>query len=231
MRPRAHFGPDPKGRLPATMLRALAAELSDPGRFKRAKAYARDQAVFDIQVDPGSVRGLIQGSRADPYEATVFAAPLPAAVREAAEAGTASAVQLLPGRDELAVSCSCPDGDTSGMVCKHALATLLVLADEVTIEPALLTRWRSGDQLGRPSLGRAAAAARGETARADAGLRTAAPTSPAALVDVLAERRRSPAPLPPPPELAALAPVPITDDLTEILALALRVLTDSTSPR
>ena len=57
------------------MLRALAAELSDPGRFARAKAYARDGAVVDIEIEPGEVRATIQGSRFEPYVATVFVRP------------------------------------------------------------------------------------------------------------------------------------------------------------
>ena len=76
MRPRRFFGPDPKGRLPATMLRALTAELADPGRFSRAKAYARDDAVTDIQIEPGSVRAVVQGTRPEPYVATVQVRPL-----------------------------------------------------------------------------------------------------------------------------------------------------------
>lgn len=220
MRPRSHFGADPKGRLPATMLRALAAELSDPTRFKRAKSYARDEAVFDIQIEPGVVRGMVQGSRSEPYETGVLVSPLPPELRAAAEAGATSVVQLMPGRDDLAVSCTCPDVDTAGVVCKHALATLLVFADEVSVEPALLTRWRSGAALGRPSLGRTRAAARGE---GDADRDDQA--EPAAHgVDVLAERRRATAPIPPLPTLTAPAPVPVTDDLTEVLALALRAL-------
>ena len=60
------------------MLRALAAELSDPGRFSRAKAYARDGAVVDIDIEP-PVRSAatIQGSRYEPYVATIYAAPAP----------------------------------------------------------------------------------------------------------------------------------------------------------
>jgi len=223
MRPRLHFGADPKGRLPAAMLRALTAELSDPGRFGRAKAYARDQAVFDIQVEPGAVRGSIQGSRSEPYEAVVFASPLDPEERAAAEAGDPSAIRLLPRRADLAVTCTCPDGDTSGMVCKHALATLLVLADEVTIEPALLDRWRSGPPLGRPTLGRSAADELAEVRQRDRAARRltpAGPTERAPAVDVLAERLRSPAPLPAVPELGPLPPIPATDDLTEILATA-----------
>ena len=49
--PRRLITPHPQGRLPAAMLRALAAEMSDPGRFSRAKAYARDGAVIDF-IDP-----------------------------------------------------------------------------------------------------------------------------------------------------------------------------------
>lgn len=225
MRPRTHFGPDPKGRLPAAMLRALAAELSDPSRFKRAKTYARDQAVFDIQVEPGEVRGMVQGSRAEPYAARVMVSPLSGELRAAAEAGAASAAQLLPGREDLAVGCSCPDVDTFGSVCKHALATLLVFADEVSIEPALLTRWRSGDPLALPSVGRARAAARGEVGRrAPSAAGVTDPEVDVDVVDVLAERRLAPAPIPALPELAPLAPAPVTDDLTEVLALAHRAL-------
>jgi hypothetical protein len=225
VRPRANFGPDPKGRLPATMLRALAAELSDPSRFKRAKAYARDQAVFDIQVDPGVVRGMVQGSRSEPYEAVVRVSPLSPELRASAEAGAASAVQLLPGREDLAVGCTCPDIDAFGTVCKHALATLLVFADEVSIEPGLLTQWRSGGALEGPSVGSARAAARGWAEPMDP---SAAISRPARVdthvVDVLAERRRAPVPIPPLPTFTSIDPVPITDDLTEVLALAHRTL-------
>src|SRR5436190_690972 len=112
------------------MLRALAAEMSDPGRFSRAKAYARDGAVVDIVVEPGEVRGEVQGSRYEPYVATIYAGP--AAPGE-------GLLGLIPERNELFASCTCPDAETFG-VCKHALAVLLVLADEITIEPDVLGR-------------------------------------------------------------------------------------------
>ncbi len=118
------------------MLRAVAAEVSDPARFGRAKAYARDGAVFDIEVEPGEARGLVQGSRYEPYVTTVYAAP-------ADELG--SLLGAVPEADELLATCSCPD-ESPGGFCKHALATLLVLADEITIEPSVLARWRSGER-------------------------------------------------------------------------------------
>ncbi|MET0324249.1 MAG: SWIM zinc finger family protein, partial [Ilumatobacteraceae bacterium] len=124
-RPRSVVGPNPPGRLPAAMLRALAAELSDPGRFSRAKAYARDGAVIDIDIGPGEVRATIQGSRYEPYVASVYVAP---------SDDHDSLLGLIPDRDEVRATCTCPDdGPYGGAFCKHALATLLALADEATI--------------------------------------------------------------------------------------------------
>ena len=122
---------NPPGRLPAAMLRALAAELSDPGRFSRAKAYARDGAVIDIEIEPGEVRGEVQGSRYEPYVATIYVAPVadrrgparadPRACRAAWPTCT------LPGRRDVRASAS------------TRWPSLLVLADELTIDPDVLT--------------------------------------------------------------------------------------------
>ena len=199
MRPRQVFGPNPPGRLPAAMLRALAAELSDPGRFARAKSYARDGAVVDIEIEPGEVRATIQGSRFEPYVATVLVAP---------SDDRDSLLGLIPDRDEVVATCTCPDdGPYAGAFCKHALAAVLALADEVTIEPALLAHWRSGDAdtVERPQ---------------------DAPDRP--VVDVLAAALRAPAPLPELPHLPARLPVtmagPHGEDVGLVLADALAVL-------
>ena len=168
-RPRRSFGNQP-GRLVATMLRALAAELSDPGRYARAKAYARDGAVIEIDIRPEVVSGLVLGSRRDPYAVLLAADPVPAdEIARADTAATATMTMLIPGRDELAVSCTCPDATgVMGGLCKHAIAVLLVLADETSVEPELLIRWRTaaeGTGSTRPTVtrlprrGRAVAAA------------------------------------------------------------------------
>ena len=139
--PRRSVGSNPNGRLPAAMLRALAAELSDPGRFSRAKAYARDGAVVDIEVEPGQARGQVQGSRFEPYAVTIHAEP----AREGE-----GLLGLIPERGELLCECSCPDAETFG-TCKHGLAVLLVLADEVSIDTGVLERWRAaGGEAARP---------------------------------------------------------------------------------
>lgn len=142
-RPRQTFGRNQPGRLPATMLRALTAELSDPGRYTRAKSYARDGAVIEIDIQPGTARGLVLGSRREPYEVTVYVDPVDIEDIDAATV-TASLVILVPDRSELALACTCPDAD-GGTMCKHALAVMLVMADEVSVEPDVLTRWRTPD--------------------------------------------------------------------------------------
>lgn len=203
--PRRVFGPNPPGRLAAAMLRALTAELADPGRYARAKAYARDANVIDVEVEAGVVRGQVQGSRYDPYVAMLYVAPVDADDVEAASGSAVSTALLIPSRHDLATSCSCPDGDTSGTaVCKHALATLLVLADEVTIEPELLLRWRSGVRLDRPA-------------------RVVESVAP---IDVLAGRLHCRAELPALPDLAPMIVRPaVVDDFSEVLASALDALT------
>ena len=181
------------------MLRALAAELADPGRFTRAKAYARDGAIVDIEIEPGVVRAEVQGSRYDPYLTELH-------VSAADDArGARDLVALVPDRNEIAAACTCPDAAPSGGAsCKHVLATLLVLADELTIEPDLLTRWRSG----------------GTAARA----RRPAVESEA---DLLAGLLGSPGPLPALPVLPPRLPVAMpaaAGDTAAVLADALSVL-------
>lgn len=173
--PRRTVGTSAAGRLPAAMLRALAAELSDPGRFSRAKAYARDDAVIDIEIEPGRARGEVQGSRYEPYAVTIHTRPA---------ADGEGLLGLVPDRSELFTECSCPDAETFG-ACKHGLAVLLVLADEISIEPGVLERWRSA---GSERSG-------------------GAPEPEAPAVDVLADALRAPAPLPELPVIPARVPI------------------------
>jgi uncharacterized Zn finger protein len=203
--PRRTVGTSSAGRLPAAMLRALAAELSDPGRFSRAKAYARDGAVVDIDVQPGAARGLVQGSRYEPYAVTLHTEP--------ARDGE-GLLGLIPERAELFLECTCPDAETFG-ACKHGLAVLLVLADEISIEPAVLERWRVAD------------AGSGAAARRDDG----DVTSDEPDADVLAEAMAAPAPLPELPAIPPRVPIPMPAtpgtrdaDVSAALASAITVL-------
>ncbi|HZB42064.1 MAG TPA: SWIM zinc finger family protein [Ilumatobacter sp.] len=134
MKPRKPYGANPPGRLPATMIKVLAAELSDQGRLSRGKRYWAEDAVVDNVVGHGAVTAVIQGSRPDPYVATI----------EATE-GTG-----VPSKREVWITCTCPDDGVETEACKHAVAALFALSDEVAIEPALIERWRSGSARRRP---------------------------------------------------------------------------------
>jgi hypothetical protein len=134
-RPRRPFS-NPPGRLPATMLKVLAAELSDAGRLTRGKQYWTDNAVVDIVVGHGVVTAEVQGSRSQPYVVTIETEP---------GAGT-------PAKRDLWVQCTCPDDTGTGSeACKHAVAALFALSDEIAVEPELLDRWRAGRRRGPAS--------------------------------------------------------------------------------
>ena len=131
-RPRKPFGANHPGRLPATMIKVLAAEMSDPSRLRRGKQYAKDGSVLDIVIDPGTVTCEIQGSRSTPYIASVSVKP----------------GDGMPLRRDVQFTCTCPDGDNwDNSACKHVVATLFTLSDEFLMEPELLDVWRgrSGD--------------------------------------------------------------------------------------
>lgn len=116
----------------ATTLRVLAAEISDAGRLTRGRRLRADGAVIDLAVGHGAVVARVQGSLATPYVVTLETRP----------------GQWAPSRRELTVRCTCPDDAGTGQHgCKHIVAALLGLADEVMIEPELLARWRRSDDV------------------------------------------------------------------------------------
>lgn len=125
MRPRKPFGANHPGRLPSTMLKVLAAEMSDPQRLRRGKQYAKDGSVIDIEIAPGVVTCEVQGSRATPYVATIRVTP----------------GDGMPLRRDVTTDCTCPDADWSG-TCKHVVASMFTFADELLLEPELLDVWR-----------------------------------------------------------------------------------------
>ena len=129
-RPRKPFGAQQPGRLPATMMKVLAAEMSDPQRLRKGKQYAKDGSVTDISIEAGVVTCEVQGSRATPYIASL----------------EVTAGNGMPLRRDVRAVCSCPDDDNwSNHACKHVIATMFVFADELLIEPELLDVWRDRD--------------------------------------------------------------------------------------
>jgi hypothetical protein len=115
------------------MMKVLAAEMSDPSRLRRGKQYAKDGSVLDIVIDPKTVTCEIQGSRSTPYIAVVMVKP----------------GDGMPLRRDVSFTCTCPDNDNwDDSACKHVVAALFTLSDELLLEPELLDLWRnraSGD--------------------------------------------------------------------------------------
>lgn len=135
-RPRKPFGANHPGRLPATMIKVLAAEMSDPPRLRRGKQYAKDGSVIYIVIEPGVVTCEVQGTRATPYVATI----------------EVTAGSGMPLRRDVTTHCTCPDDDNwDNLACKHAVAAMFVLSDELLLEPELLDRWRSSSSHDGPS--------------------------------------------------------------------------------
>lgn len=130
-RPRKPFGSNQPGRLQSTMMKVLAAEMSDPQRSRKGKRYAADGSVIDITIEEGTVVAEVQGSRATPYVATLEVSP----------------GDGMPLRRDLHAHCSCPDDDNwNDRICKHVVALMYVFADELLIEPELLDVWRANDR-------------------------------------------------------------------------------------
>ena len=133
-RPRKPFGANQPGRLQSTMMKVLAAEMSDPQRSRKGKRYAADGSVTDITIETGIVTAEVQGSRATPYVATLEVSP----------------GDGMPLRRDLHATCTCPDDDHwNDRICKHVVALMYVFADELLIEPELLDVWRDNDRAER----------------------------------------------------------------------------------
>lgn len=132
-RPRKPFGANQPGRLPATMMKVLAAEMSDPARLRRGKQYAKDGSVVDIVIEQGVVTCEVLGSRSTPYIASIEVTP----------------GDGMPLRRDVNGNCTCPDaedvwGTAAGGtdVCKHVVAAMFTFSDELLLEPELLDVWR-----------------------------------------------------------------------------------------
>ena len=157
--PRIPFGNDLPGRLAGTMLKVLAAEMSDAARLSRGQRYYADRAVTDIEVTAGEVICAVQGARPEPYQVHLYV----------------HGGQGVPLRSEIRVHCECPDSDISMVrACKHAVAAIFTLATEVTIDPEVLTTWRNGAPAPQKS---PATAPRSDSTRSDSARTDADPES------------------------------------------------------
>ncbi len=126
-------------------------------RLPRGRTYVRSGCVFDLQIQSGTVKALVSGSRVYSVEVKVSPIPKPRwkAVCHDCAGAIDSLVELLAGRfskitmerlcqqktglfplpTELKFDCSCPD---SARMCKHIAAVLYGIGARLDEKPELL---------------------------------------------------------------------------------------------
>lgn len=127
-------------------------------RIGRGRTYVRNGAVLDLQITPGNVRALVQGTRTKPYQVDITIQPLAKNIWEAitkACAGKIDSLQeliegkfpkalsdlftaqgkgLFPAPKEISLTCSCPDW---AVMCKHVAAVLYGIGARLDDDPSL----------------------------------------------------------------------------------------------
>jgi SWIM zinc finger len=119
------------GALLAAAWSAAVTASAEPARFRRGREYLRENAVVTLDVLPGQLIGVVQGSRAEAYEVVV-------SVPGVSNRST-TAAQLVPGPRDLRYRCSCPDWDDP---CKHAVAVALAFGERLRYAPDELSTLR-----------------------------------------------------------------------------------------
>ena len=139
------------------------------GRLGRGKNYAMSGQVLTIEIEGNRLVSRVQGMRENPYEVTIdFDMPDPAARKRIVAAIRKEPIlaarlladdlpleieeifkregahlfpggKLGPGKYDMTTHCSCPDYANP---CKHTVAVLLVLGEEITRRPATLLELR-----------------------------------------------------------------------------------------
>ncbi len=135
-------------------------------RIGRGRSYVRHLAVVDLQIAPGKITALVQGSRGKPYEVVIAIKKMKQknwqAVRKECQAQLSSLPDLLAGKfpkalqetflrqgeglfptpQEISFDCSCPDWAS---MCKHVAASLYGVGARLDEDPALFFTLRQVD--------------------------------------------------------------------------------------
>ena len=135
-------------------------------RIGRGRSYVRHGAVLDLQIEPGQVRALVQGSSAKPYEVVITIKGIKNEIWQAMKATcagrldslpeflagkfpkalgevfTAQGRGLFPSPQEITFECSCPDWAS---MCKHVAATLYGIGARLDHDPSLFFTLRKVD--------------------------------------------------------------------------------------
>lgn len=135
-------------------------------RIGRGRSYVRHGAVLDLQIEPGAVKALVQGSQSKPYSIAIEITHLHKntwnEIKLACEGKLESMQELLmgefpkslgeifmqkeaglfPSPKEIRFSCSCPDWAD---MCKHVAASLYGIGTRLDTEPSLFFKLRKVD--------------------------------------------------------------------------------------
>jgi uncharacterized Zn finger protein len=127
-------------------------------RIGRGRSYLRHGAVLDLQIAPGEITALVQGSRAKPYKVKIAIQGLQQKIweqivkdcadqigslqelmagkfpQELAEVFMTPKKGLFPAPSEITFDCSCPDW---AIMCKHVAAVLYGVGVRLDESPAL----------------------------------------------------------------------------------------------
>lgn len=127
-------------------------------RIGRGRSYVRNSAVLDLQIKPGLIKSLVQGSRSSPYKIEITIEPLNKKIwkqiknicqgkldslqellegkfpESLSEIFTDQKSGLFPSPAKISFNCSCPDWAS---MCKHIAATLYGVGARLDNEPLL----------------------------------------------------------------------------------------------
>lgn len=133
-------------------------------RIGRGKSYVKHGSVLHLEIQPGLITALVQGSRSKPYEISIKIQPLNRSLwkaiqeacghriesMEALLAGqlpedvggilTAQRTGMFPSPKEIGFDCSCPDWAS---MCKHVAAVLYGVGARLDDDPSLFFTLRS----------------------------------------------------------------------------------------
>lgn len=148
---------------------AVLESLGVGGRLGRGRAYARAGQVVSMEVDAGSVKAQVQGSRSRPYQVrlgvSTYGKPEWARIEQAMADDAWYAAELLAGempedieervfgpvglglfptsRSDLSMDCTCPDDEVP---CKHLAAVCYLLAESFDDDPFGILALRGRDR-------------------------------------------------------------------------------------
>ena len=147
---------------------AVLEDIGLGSRLQRGRSYARRGQVMSLDVQPGSVIAVVQGSRVRPYRVRIGIAAFGKSEWAQAERLLAAdawyAARLLAGEmpedvedvfsqlglslfptaaKEFSLDCSCPD---SVVPCKHVAATFYLLAESFDNDPFAILAWRGRER-------------------------------------------------------------------------------------